>query len=406
MKIVVLKFGGTSVGTVKKIKKVAEIIAEYKKKNYKVIVISSAMSGVTNDLIKKSCEISGNFSDSEHDVLVSSGEQMACSLIAGRLIHKGYNSRSWLSWQVPIITLGPHKNSRISQITKNRITKYLNEGGIPIITGFQGVNNENRITTIGRGGSDASAIMVAKFFKAKRCIIYTDVDGVYTTDPNKLKKAKKINVISYEEMLEMASLGAKVMQPVSIQDARLNRIDIEVRSSYKKKTGTLITKRSNLINNKIVTGISFTQNDSKVSLIGVKDKPGVAAAIFKPLSKKSINVDMVVQNISANGKETDLTFTIKTEDLNKTKKIIQQNKKINYRKLLFERNVAKISVIGVGMITTPGVTFRMFQTLANKGINIKVISTSEIKISVLIDKKNINKALISLHKEFKLDRQK
>ena len=406
MKIVVLKFGGTSVGTVKKIKKVAEIIAEYKKKNYKVIVISSAMSGVTNDLIKKSCEISGNFSDSEHDVLVSSGEQMACSLIAGRLIHKGYNSRSWLSWQVPIITLGPHKNSRISQITKNRIIKYLNEGGIPIITGFQGVNNENRITTIGRGGSDASAIMVAKFFKAKRCIIYTDVDGVYTTDPNKLKKAKKINVISYEEMLEMASLGAKVMQPVSIQDARLNRIDIEVRSSYKKKTGTLITKRSNLISNKIVTGISFTQNDSKVSLIGVKDKPGVAAAIFKPLSKKSINVDMVVQNISANGKETDLTFTIKTEDLNKTKKIIQQNKKINYRKLLFERNVAKISVIGVGMITTPGVTFRMFQTLANKGINIKVISTSEIKISVLIDKKNINKALISLHKEFKLDRQK
>ena len=406
MKIVVLKFGGTSVGTVKKIKKVAEIIAEYKKKNYKVIVISSAMSGVTNDLIKKSCEISGNFSDSEHDVLVSSGEQMACSLIAGRLIHKGYNSRSWLSWQVPIITLGPHKNSRISQITKNRIIKYLNEGGIPIITGFQGVNNENRITTIGRGGSDASAIMVAKFFKAKRCIIYTDVDGVYTTDPNKLKKAKKINVISYEEMLEMASLGAKVMQPVSIQDARLNRIDIEVRSSYKKKTGTLITKRSNLIINKIVTGISFTQNDSKVSLIGVKDKPGVAAAIFKPLSKKSINVDMVVQNISANGKETDLTFTIKTEDLNKTKKIIQQNKKINYRKLLFERNVAKISVIGVGMITTPGVTFRMFQTLANRGVNIKVISTSEIKISVLIDKKNINKALISLHKEFKLDRQK
>ena len=404
MKIVVLKFGGTSVGTVKKIKKIADIIAEYKKKNYKVIVISSAMSGVTNDLIKKSCEISNNFSDSEHDVLVSSGEQMACSLIAGRLIHKGYKSRSWLSWQVPIITLGPHKNSRINQISKNRIIKYLNEGGIPIITGFQGVNNENRITTIGRGGSDASAIMVAKFFKAKRCIIYTDVDGVYTTDPNKLKKAKKINVISYEEMLEMASLGAKVMQPVSIQDARLNRIDIEVRSSYKKKTGTLITKRSNLINNKIVTGISFTQNDSKVSLIGVKDKPGVAAAIFKPLSKKSINVDMVVQNISANGKETDLTFTIKTEDLNKTKKIIQQNKKINYRKLFFERNVAKISVIGVGMITTPGVTFRMFQTLANKGINIKVISTSEIKISVLIDKKNINKALISLHKEFKLDR--
>ena len=406
MKIVVLKFGGTSVGTIKKIKKVADIIEDYKRKNYKVIVVSSAMSGVTNELIKKSFEISDNFSYSEYDVLVSSGEQVACSLIAGRLIHKGYKSRSWLSWQVPILTVGVHKNSRINQINRSKILKYLNNGGIPIITGFQGINNENRITTIGRGGSDASAILIAKFFKAERCIIYTDVEGVFTTDPNKLKKAKKIKEISYEEMLEMASLGAKVMQPVSIQDARLNRINIEVRSSFIKKSGTLITKRSNIINNRIVTGISCTQNDSKVSLIGVKDKPGVAAAIFKPLSKNLINVDMVVQNISANGKETDLTFTIKTEDLNKTKKIIQQNKNLNYRNLIFEKNVSKISVIGVGMITTPGVTFRMFQTLANKGINIKVISTSEIKISVLIDKKNTQKALIALHKEFKLDQKK
>ena len=406
MKIVVLKFGGTSIGTIEKIKKVAEIIIDYKKKNYKVIVVSSAMSGVTNELIKKSYEISDNFSNSEHDVLVSSGEQVACSLIAGRLIHKGYKSRSWLSWQIPIITVGTHKNSRINLINKKKVMKYLKEGGIPIITGFQGVNNENRITTIGRGGSDATAIMFAKFFKAERCIIYTDVEGVYTTDPNKLKKAKKIKVISYEEMLEMASLGAKVMQPVSIQDARLNRIDIEVKSSFIKKSGTLITKRSNIINNKIVTGISSTQNDSKVSLIGVKDKPGVAASIFKPLSKNLINVDMVVQNISANGKETDLTFTIKTEDLNKTKKIIQENKNIKYRKLLFKKGVSKISVIGVGMITTPGVTFRMFQTLANQRINIQVISTSEIKISVLIDKKNTKKALFALHKEFRLDNKK
>ena len=403
MKIVVLKFGGTSVGTIKKIKKVAEIIVDYKNKIYRVIVVSSAMSGVTNKLIKKSFEISDNFSNSEHDVLVSSGEQVSCSLIAGRLIHKGFKSRSWLSWQIPIITVGTHKNSRINQINKNKILKYLKEGGIPIITGFQGVNNDNRITTIGRGGSDASAIMIAKFFKAERCIIYTDVEGVYTTDPNKLKKAKKIRVISYEEMLEMASLGAKVMQPVSIQDARLNRIDIEVKSSFIKKPGTLITKRSNIINNNIVTGITSTLNDSKVSLIGVKDKPGVAASIFKPLSKNLINVDMVVQNISANGKETDLTFTIKTEDLNKTKKIIQENKNIEYRKLLFKKGVSKISVIGVGMITTPGVTFRMFQTLANKKINIQVISTSEIKISVLIDKKNTKKALLTLHKEFKLE---
>ncbi len=406
MKIVVLKFGGTSVGTIKKIKKVAKIITDYKKKKYKIIVVCSAMSGVTNELVKKSLEISNNFSKSEYDVLVSSGEQIACSLIAGRLIHNGHKARSWLSWQIPIITVGTHMNSRINQINKSKILKYLKEGGIAIIAGFQGVNNENRITTIGRGGSDASAIMFAKFFKAEKCIIYTDVEGVYTTDPNKLKKAKKIKIISYEEMLEMASLGAKIMQPVSIQDARLNRIDIEVRSSFTKKKGTLITKRSKILNNKIVTGISSTQNDSKVSLIGVNDKPGVAAAIFKPLSKNLINVDMVVQNISANGKETDLTFTIKTEDLNKTRKIIKENKNINFRKLLFEKDVSKISIIGVGMITTPGVTFRMFQTLANSKINIKVISTSEIKISVLIDKKNTQKALIALHKEFKLDHKK
>ena len=404
MKIVVLKFGGTSVGSVTKIKKVAEIIANYRKKNFNVIVVSSAMSGVTNDLISKSQKICQNFSDSEHDVLVSSGEQVACSLIAGRLIHKGFKSRSWLAWQIPILTDGPHKYARINNLYKNKLIKYLKEGGIPIIAGFQGINSSGRVTTIGRGGSDASAIVLAKFFKAHRCIIYTDVEGVYTTDPNKLKKAKKIKVISYEEMLEMASLGAKVMQPVSIQDARLNRIDIEVKSTFLNKQGTLITKRSNIINNRIITGISSTHNDAKVSLLGVKDKPGVAASIFKPLSKNLINVDMVVQNISSNGKETDLTFTIKNEDLNKTKKTIKENENINFRKLLFKKGVSKISIIGVGMITTPGVTFRMFQALANEKINIQVISTSEIKISVLIDTKDVKKALNVLHKEFKLER--
>ena len=404
MKIVVLKFGGTSVGTIEKIKKVSRIIGEFRKKKYKVIVVSSAMSGVTNELVKKSRLISENFSENEYDVLVSSGEQMACSLIAGRLINNGFKSRSWLGWQLPIYTNGPHKNSRIYQINKNKIIKYLREGGIPIVAGFQGINKENRITTIGRGGSDASAIMLAKFFKAKKCIIYTDVEGVFTTDPNKLSKAKKIKVISYEEMLEMASLGAKVMQPVSIQDARLNRIDIEVKSSFTNRPGTLITKKSNIKKNKIITGISSTHNDSKVTLVGVKDRPGVAASIFKPLSINSINVDMVVQNISANGKETDLTFTIKTDDLNKTKRIIKENKKINFRKILFEKGVSKVSIIGVGMITTPGVTFRMFQSLSSKNINIQVISTSEIKISVLINSKDVKKALIVLHKEFKLDK--
>jgi len=404
MKIVVLKFGGTSVGTIEKIKRVTDIIIEHIKKKNKIIVVSSAMSGVTNDLIKKSKQISNNFLDSEYDVLVSSGEQVACSLIAGRLNHKGFKSRSWLGWQIPIFTKGPHTNSRIQKINKNKLLRFLKEGGIPIIAGFQGVNMSERVTTIGRGGSDSSAIMIAKFFKAQRCIIYTDVEGVYTTDPNKLKKAKKIKVISYEEMLEMASLGAKVMQPVSIQDARLNRIDIEVKSSFIKNPGTLITKRTNLNNNRIITGISSTHNDAKVTLVGVKDRPGVAASIFRPLSINFINVDMVVQNISANGKETDLTFTIKAEDLNKTKKIIQENKRINFKKVLFQKGVSKISIIGVGMITTPGVTFRMFQALANKKINIQVISTSEIKISVLINKKDAKKALVTLHKEFKLQK--
>ena len=404
MKIVVLKFGGTSVGTIDRIKKVAEIISSYVKQKYKVIVVSSAMSGVTNDLVKKSKEISSNFSDAEYDVLTSSGEQVACSLIAGRLIHKGHKARSWLAWQIPIYTENNHKFSRINQINKTKLLRYLKSGGIPIITGFQGINKEERITTTGRGGSDASAIMLATFFKANRCIIYTDVEGIYTTDPKKLKSAKKIKIISYEEMLEMASLGAKVMQPVSIQDARLNRIDIEVKSSFNKKSGTLITKRKNIINNKIITGISSTQNDAKVTLVGVKDKPGIAAAIFKPLSKNSINVDMVVQNISANGKETDLTFTIKSEDLAKTRKIINENKSINFKKLIFDKNVSKISIIGVGMVTTPGVTFRMFQALANQKINIQVISTSEIKISVLVNKINVKKAISVLHKEFKLEK--
>ena len=403
MKIIVLKFGGTSVGTVNRIKKIANIVISYRKKGYKPIVVSSAMSGATNNLIKKSKSISRNFSTSEYDVLVSAGEQISCALIAGRLSHMGYKAASWMSWQIPILAEGKHAYSRIIKINKKKIINYLKAGGIPIITGFQGINNNNRITTLGRGGSDASAIMCAKFFNAKKCIIYTDVEGVYTTDPNILKKAKKIKIISYEEMLEMASLGAKVMQPSSIQDARLNKIDIDVKSSFVNKKGTLITRRKNIFRNKIITGITSTKNDAKVTLVGVKDRPGVAASIFKPLSKNSINVDMVVQNISANGRETDLTFTINSDDLNKTKRLLKQNKSIKYKKLIIDKNVSKVSIIGVGMVTTPGVTYRMFQSLANKRINILVISTSEIKISVLINKNDQKKAVSVLHQEFKLN---
>ena len=404
MKIVVLKFGGTSVGSINRIKKVADIISRNTKNKKKVIVVSSAMSGVTNELINKTRQISNNFDPSEYDVLVSSGEQMSCALISGRLNHIGIKSRSWLSWQVPIFTEGDYKKSRIVNIFKKKILKYLNSGGVPIITGFQGINHQNRLTTLERGGSDASAIMIAKFFKAEKCIIYTDVEGVYTTDPNYTKKAKKIKKISYEEMLEMSSLGAKVMQPASIQDARLNRVNVHVQSSFVNKPGTLITKRKNISKEKIITGISFTKNDSKITLIGVVDKPGVAASIFEPLSKNFINVDMVVQNISSNGKETDLTFTVKNEDVTKTERLLKNNKKIKFKSMLIKKNVSKLSIIGVGMITTPGVTYRMFKALAKNKINIQVISTSEIKISVLIDKKLINKAVHALHKEFNLEK--
>ena len=404
MKIVVLKFGGTSVGSIERIKKVASIIQRYLKKKYKVIVVSSAMSGVTNDLIKKSQKLSKNFNHSEYDVLVSSGEQISCALISGRLNSLGYKSRSWLGWQVPIITEGDYKKSRITKIFKENIIKYIKSGGIPVITGFQGINSDQRITTLERGGSDASAIMLAKFFNAEKCIIFTDVEGVFTTDPNVLNKAKKIEKISYEEMLEMASLGAKVMQPASIQDARLNRINVVVRSSFKNKSGTLITKKKNISSNRIITGVTFTKNDSKITLLGVVDKPGVAATIFEPLSMNSINVDMVVQNISVDGRQTDLTFTIKSEDIKKTEKLLRNNKKIKFKNILLTRNVSKVSIIGVGMITTPGVTYRMFKALSKQKINIQVISTSEIKISVLIDKNHVKRAVKALHEEFKLEK--
>ena len=403
MKTVVLKFGGTSVGTIDRIKKVCKIIAFYKKKRNRVLVVSSAMSGVTNDLISKSKLISNNFDQAEYDALVSTGEQVSCALIAGRLNHAGIKSRSWASWQVPILTDGPHSCARISAVSVKELTNYMKKGGIPVITGFQGINNKLRITTIGRSGSDATAIMLAKFMKADECIIYTDVDGVYTTDPRHYKKAKKINKIFYDEMLEMASLGSKVMQPTSVQDAKLNNINIKVKSSFVSKPGTLITGSKKLFSNKIITGISSTKNDAKITIVGVKDKPGIAASIFRPLSKNLINVDMVVQNISQNGKETDLTFTIKTDDLKKTEKLIKTNKSISYKKLTFDKEVSKVSIIGVGMITTPGITYRMFHALASKKINIQVISTSEIKISVLVSAKNVKKAVAVLHKEFKLD---
>ncbi len=402
MSLIVLKFGGTSVGSIKKINYVAKIIKKHHHKKNKLIVVSSAMSGVTNDLIKKSKQISKNFDKFEYDVLLSSGEQIACALLSGALLKIGLKSRSWLSWQIPIITKGDHKSSRIISINKKEILKYVNSGGIPIITGFQGISNNRRITTLGRGGSDATAISIAKFFSADDCFIYTDVSGVYTTDPKLNSKAKKIKKISYEEMLEMASLGAKIMQPISLQDAMINDIDINVRSTFINSNGTKISNNQQLFNKNPITGIVFTKNEAKITLIGVMDRPGTAASIFKPLADNQINVDMVVQTSSSDGGQTDITFTIIKDDIKNCIKILKENKKISYKKIIHDDKVSKVSIVGAGMIATPGVTYRMFQALAKKKINIMVISTSEIKISVLVNKKNIKKAIRVLHKEFDL----
>jgi aspartate kinase len=403
MSLIVLKFGGTSVGSIKKINYVAKIIKKHHHKKNKLIVVSSAMSGVTNDLIKKSKQISKNFDKFEYDVLLSSGEQIACALLSGALLKIGLKSRSWLSWQIPIITKGDHKSSRIISINKKEILKYVNSGGIPIITGFQGISNNRRITTLGRGGSDATAISIAKFFSADDCFIYTDVSGVYTTDPKLNSKAKKIKKISYEEMLEMASLGAKIMQPISLQDAMINDIDINIRSTFINSNGTKISNNQQLFNKNPITGIAFTKNEAKITLIGVMDRPGTAASIFKPLADNQINVDMVVQTSSPDGGQTDITFTIIKDDVKNCIKILKENKKISYKKIIHDDKVSKVSIVGAGMIATPGVTYRMFQALAKKKINIMVISTSEIKISVLVNKKNIKKAIRVLHKEFDLD---
>ncbi len=403
MSLIVLKFGGTSVGSIKKINYVAKIIKKHHHKKNKLIVVSSAMSGVTNDLIKKSKQISKNFDKFEYDVLLSSGEQIACALLSGALLKIGLKSRSWLSWQIPIITKGDHKSSRIISINKKEILKYVNSGGIPIITGFQGISNNRRITTLGRGGSDATAISIAKFFSADDCFIYTDVSGVYTTDPKLNSKAKKIKKISYEEMLEMASLGAKIMQPISLQDAMINDIDINVRSTFINSNGTKISNNQQLFNKNPITGIAFTKNEAKITLIGVMDRPGTAASIFKPLADNQINVDMVVQTSSPDGGQTDITFTIIKDDIKNCIKILKENKKISYKKIIHDDKVSKVSIVGAGMIATPGVTYRMFQALAKKKINIMAISTSEIKISVLINQKNIKKAIRVLHKEFDLE---
>tara|TARA_B100001123_G_scaffold138448_1_gene160842 strand:- start:1917 stop:3131 length:1215 start_codon:yes stop_codon:yes gene_type:complete len=404
MKKLVLKFGGTSVGSVEKIKNVAKIIKKRHSEGNQIIVVVSAMAGETNQLLKKSDLISKNFDNQELDVLLSSGEQVSCSLLSGAIIDLGIKARSWMGWQIPVITNNNHTASQIMKIKTNEIIKFISKGGVAVIAGFQGISLDNRITTLGRGGSDLSAVAIAKFFKTDSCEIYTDVEGVLTTDPSINEKAKKIDKISYEEMLEMSSLGAKVMQPNAVQAAMIDNISINVRSTFSGKSGTKIISENEIDYKKVVTGVAYSKNNAKVSIIGVVDKPGVAADIFEPIGKNNINIDMVIQNTSVDGKTANITFTIKREDLRKTLNLIEKNKqKINYNKVVHDDRLAKVSIIGAGMIANAGVTHKMFRSLAEEKINILAISTSEIKISVLIKESLTQKAVKVLHKTFGLN---
>ena len=399
----VLKFGGTSVGTIQRIQHVANIIKKEVQAGNQIIAVVSAMSGKTNELINFSNQISKKFDQRELDVLLSSGEQVSCSLLAGALINLDVKAKSWLNWQIPILTDGKHTNSRIINMHTEKINNYLNNDGVAVIPGFQGISKDGDITTIGRGGSDATAVAVAKIFQTDFCEIYTDVDGVYSTDPNKIPVAKKIDKILYDEMLELSSLGAKVMQSSAVQTAMMYNIPLEVKSTFTDRDGTKIFNEENIDYTKSVTGVAYSKDDAKITLIGVEDRPGVAANIFEPLNEAQINVDMVIQNISSDRKTTDITFTIKRDELAKTESILKKNKKIKYNDLTLNNKVAKVSIVGAGMVSTPGVTYRMFRALAEENINIIAISTSEIKLSVIIDEEKTLNAIKKLHTIFDLD---
>jgi len=362
------------------------------------------MAGKTNELVQQSEKISKNFKKRELDVLLSSGEQITSALLAGALEEKGVKAKSYMGWQIPILTDGDHNNSRIINMHIEKINKFISNKSVAIIPGFQGISKNGEVTTIGRGGSDATAVAIAKFFNTDECEIYTDVEGVYSTDPKYFPKAKKINKISYEEMLEMSSLGAKIMQSSAVQTAMMYDLPLHVRSTFSNAEGTKIFDSESIDYSKTITGVTYSKDEAKITLLGVEDKPGVAADIFEPLGKNSINVDMVIQNISPDGKTTDLTFTIKRSDLNKTIKIIKSNKKnVKYKSINSNNKVSKVSIVGAGMITASGVTYKMFRALAQEKINILAISTSEIKLSVIINEINTTKAVKKLHTAFNLD---
>jgi len=401
---IVMKFGGTSVADIDRIRNVARRVKREVEAGHQVAVVVSAMAGVTNQLVDWVNQLSPLHDAREYDTVVASGEQVTSGLLAVALQDLGIPARSWLGWEIPGVTDRIYGKARIQRIETAELSKRLDDGQVCVVAGFQGVGPDNRITTLGRGGSDTSAVALAAALHADRCDIYTDVDGVYTCDPRIVAKARKLAKITYEEMLEMASLGAKVLQTRSVEMAMNHRVRVQVLSSFADLPGTLVVDEDEIVEKEVVSGIAYSRDEAKITLTKVADKPGVAAAIFGPLAEASINVDMIVQNVSEDGRTTDLTFTVTKADLDRAVKALEDRRReIGFEKLIPDPSVVKVSVIGVGMRSHAGVALTMFKTLAEKGINIQVISTSEIKISVLIDEQYLELALRALHTAYGLD---
>ena len=402
---IVQKFGGTSVADTQRIKEAAKKVAFEHSQGHQVVVVVSAMAGVTNKLIEfKNC-VNNGLDASEYDVVLSSGEQTSAALMALALQNMGVRARSWLGWQIPIWTDNVHGKARITGIETDLLENQLKKNEIVVVAGFQGLTPDKRITTLGRGGSDLTAVALAGALRARQCDIFTDVEGIYTCDPRIVSSANKLDKITYEEMMEMSSLGAKVLQTRAVELAMNYNVRIQVRSAFIDSPGTYLVSEDEIVEQQVVSGISHNRDEAKVTLLKVSDRPGVAAGVFGPLAEASVNVDMIVQNVSEDGKTTDLTFTVGQADLNLAVEVLETRKdEIGFHKIVADAELVKISIVGVGMRSHPGVAQTMFNALAKKGINIKVISTSEIKVSVLIDEEYTELALKTLHSAYGLDR--
>ncbi len=404
-KLIVQKYGGSSITDIKKIKNVAKRVVSYKKKGYKLVVVVSALGDTTDELLGLAHKVTKSPSERELDMLISTGEQVSVALLAMAIHKLGYEAISFTGAQVGIITDASHTRARILNINTKRIEEELNKGKIVIVAGFQGVTTDRDITTLGRGGSDLTSVALSKALGAETCEMYTDVEGVYTADPKIAPGARKLSKISYEEMLELASLGAQVLQPRSVEMAKKFNIPIHVRSSFLNKKGTIISKEVKAMEEIIVSGVTVNKDEAKITICDVPDKPGIAARIFKRLADKNINIDMIIQNISRTG-ATDISFTVLGRDLNRTLTTVREaSKKVKAEGVTYNKGIAKVSVIGLGMKSHSGIAARMFNALAKNKINIEMISTSEIKISCVIKKRHANKAVRAIHKEFGLGKK-